>query len=46
MDTAKYSMSYEEEETEALIESVLEDSNMINSSVKKTVEKEEEDVKS
>ena len=39
MDTAKYSMSYEEEETEALIESALEDSKMMASSVKKSREK-------
>ena len=43
MDTAKYSMSYEEEETEALIESALEDSKMMASSVKKSREKNDGD---
>ena len=45
MDTAKYSMSYEEEETEALIESAIEDSKMMGSSVRKSREKNEEDDK-
>ena len=43
MDTAKYSMSYEEEETEALIESAIEDSKMIGSTAKKSREKNDGD---
>ena len=44
MDTAKYSMNYEEEDTEALIESDIADSKVM-SSVKKSREPNEADDK-
>ena len=45
MDTAKYSMNYEEEDTEALIESDIADSTIMGSSVKKSREPNEADDK-
>ena len=45
MDTAKYSMNYEEEDTEALIESDIADSKIMGSSVKKSREPNEADDK-
>ena len=45
MDTAKYSMNYEEEDTEALIESDIAESKIMGSSVKKGREPNEADEK-